>query len=65
MVLGEAYDETALRHVREQEARILRHRGLIERLAATGEPTDLAEQILRTMERTLDIMRMDLDRRRR
>jgi uncharacterized membrane protein len=46
----------ARRHFAEQEARVRRQQELITRLGATGQPTDIAEETLTSMKRTLMVI---------
>ncbi len=61
-MLGESPAETAHRHFREQYNLILRQKEIIEMLALAGESTGLAEDVLETMQRTLDITIKELRR---
>jgi hypothetical protein len=62
MTAGETPLQMAPRHVLEQESRIAKQQQIIERLSELGESTDLAEQVLETMERTLAITRSEVRR---
>jgi len=50
----------ARRHIVEADARILRQRALIDRLADRGQPTRLAGELLENLEDTLVQMRVHL-----
>jgi hypothetical protein len=52
--------EMAARHVREQAARIRKQGALITRLAKAGLSTEQAEEFLRDMHQTLEVMKEDL-----
>jgi len=54
--------EIALKDVDQQRRKIAQQRELIGQLAANGQPTDPAEEMLRTMEHTLSIMELELRR---
>jgi hypothetical protein len=54
--------ETAVLHVEEQKRRIVRQREFIAQLAENGQPTDMAKDMLGTMQNTLAIMELDLRR---
>jgi hypothetical protein len=53
---------TAERQLEEQKRRIVRQRDLIERLAENGQPTDMAKDMLETLQNTLSVMEVDLRR---
>lgn len=59
-------DETPLqmakRHIAEQQALIENQRELIRRMEYAGQPTGIAQDMIRTMERTLQLYQQDLDR---
>ena len=52
--------EMAARHVREQAARICKQGALIARLTKAGLSTEQAEEFLRDMHQTLEVMKEDL-----
>ena len=54
--------ERAVRLVAEQEALIAKQWALIRQLQEVGQPDVLALQTLATMERTLEVFRLDLER---
>jgi len=54
--------ERAVRHVAKQEALIAKQWALIRQLQEAGQPDVLALQTLATMERTLEVFRLDVER---
>jgi hypothetical protein len=52
----------ARQHVASQEALIQKQLKLIQTLRQAGHSTDLAMDMLKTMERTLELYRRDLER---
>ena len=54
--------QTAVRHLAEQKRKIEHQRELIGQLADNGQPTDMAEDMLQTMQNTLSVMEIDLRR---
>jgi F420-0:gamma-glutamyl ligase-like protein len=52
--------EIALKDVDHQKRRIARQREFIDRLAASGQSTEAAQEMLRTMEHTPSIMELEL-----
>jgi hypothetical protein len=62
MVAGETELEMALRHVAEQEKRVVRQEVLIARLRKAGLPSDDAFRLLGAMQRLLETMRAHVAR---
>ena len=56
MARAESRREMVHRHIRRQEDLIVRQRQLIEKLAAAGDSTRLAGQVLESMESTLALL---------
>ena len=54
--------ETAVRRLEAQVRRIAWQRELIDQLAENGQPTDMAREMMRTLENTLSLMELDLRR---
>jgi hypothetical protein len=54
--------QTAVRDLEDQRRRIDRQKELIDQLAENGQPTDMAEDMLETLENTLSVMEVDLRR---
>jgi len=53
---------TAVRHLEDQKRRIAQQAELIGQLAEHGQPTDMAREMLETMQTTLSVMEVDLRR---
>jgi hypothetical protein len=62
MRAGETERQTAVRHVAEQENRIVRQKALIERLRKLGTPLDEALRLLVLMQDLLEAMRAHVAR---
>jgi hypothetical protein len=62
MTAGETELEMAVRHVAEQEKRIVRQEVLIEHLPEVGVPPDDALGLLRSMQHLLETMRAHVAR---
>jgi hypothetical protein len=54
--------QTAVRHLAEQKRKIEHQKELIHQLADNSQPTDMAEDMLQTMQNTLSVMEIDLRR---
>ncbi len=62
MTAAETAYEMEVRHIAEQEARILRQKAGIEHLRSAGLPVDKAVAFLDSMEDFLELMRAHLAR---
>lgn len=62
MVVSLLNRQTAVRHLQDQKRKIAQQRELIDQLAKNGQPTDMAQDMLETMENTLSVMELDLRR---
>jgi len=62
MRAGETEQQMAVRHVAEQEQRIVQQETLIERLQKVGAPSDDALGLLTTMQDLLKTMRAHVER---
>ena len=54
--------EIARHHAAHQEAHIAQHRALIDRLSVARLPTDIAEEVLSTMEQRLAFYQGEIQR---
>ena len=54
--------QTAVRHLAEQKRKIAQQKELIGQLADNGQPTDMAQDMLQTMQTTRSVMEVDLRR---
>jgi hypothetical protein len=54
--------EVARRHAAHQQAHIAQHRALIDRLIAVSLPTDVAQDVLSTMEQRLAFYQGEIHR---
>jgi hypothetical protein len=61
---GMRYESLAARHVAEGERLVMRQRAIIRELRQGGQPTELAEDVLRTLETTLGLAKRHRERLR-